>query len=112
MMRRVAALLAWTALLALPLRAVAACTMPAAEISHAVEQSASEESGHHAHGSDTSVPVEHDQCPDLASCAAAAILVSHAPPVLGPAPSEDGARAIVGTRESPVRSLDPPPPKG
>lgn len=110
-MRRVAALLAWTALLALPLRAVAACTMPAAEVSHAVEHSV-EESGHHAHHSDAPLPVEHDRCPDLASCAAAALLVDHAPPVLEPAPSEDGARALVGSLKSPVRSLDPPPPKG
>jgi hypothetical protein len=111
-MRRVAALLAWTALLALPLRAVAACTMPAAEDSHAVEHSVPEASGHHDHGSDAPLPMEHDRCPDLASCAAAAILVQHAPPVLEPALSEDGARALVGSLESAVRSLDPPPPKG
>lgn len=110
-MRRAAALLAGFALLALPFRALVACTMPVAEVAHAVESAAPDDSAHHAHHSDAPLPTQHDSCPDVASCAAVAILVSQALPVLEPASGEDGARAPVRSLDAPVRTLDPPPPK-
>ncbi len=114
--RRAGALLATLALLAMPLRAVVACTMPAA-IASVESETVNTPAEHADHGEHGALPGSlpdggrHTACPDIAGCLAVAVL--ERPPVVGNTDAPPAApRALVPLHvESPALALEPPPPK-
>lgn len=118
LLRRSAALLAWVALLAIPVQGVLACPMPS-DVA-AVDVNAGEHAEHaeHLQQAEQPAPPSHHlpgtpdaPCEDLAHCAVAAIpmatraLESVQPPTL---------RALSAPHDAPsapARAVEPPPPK-
>lgn len=113
--RSAVALLAALALVAAPLRAVMACTMP--EV--AVVGGAAEGHAHHDLEAEESrrgpaTPVDergHDVCPDLAGCAAVAIAAQAMAPPTGVLPDAAIDAASYTGWDTPLRALEPPPPR-
>jgi hypothetical protein len=123
--RRIAALLAWAGVSALPLRTLAACPMlepsaGAAVMHHAALVSeADEHAGHDMTGMHTESPEApaspdaptHETCPDLAHCAVAAIPT---PLAFAVEPTTPVVALRVEAQTAPLsvaRALEPPPPK-
>ena len=123
--RRAAALLAWVGMLALPMRALAACPM--------IEDAESASASHHTvpvngvdehAGHDMSAPaadaqsapespgdVPFEPCPDLAHCAVAAIPSPLAAESAATSPAPALRIAAFTAPLSVARVLEPPPPK-
>lgn len=117
--RRAAALLAIIALVAMPLRAVGACAMPAGEPGSAITaggagEPTADEHLHHAtesEGGEVPTGSPHQVCPDLSGCAVVALGaagVGHVSFGSGALPPE---RALVSLVDGPRSALDPPPPR-
>ncbi len=123
-LRLAAALLAWTGLLALPLRTIAACPMLATASetapSHHVMPAPLADSDEHA-GHDMGAPMPqapsapdapaHEACPDLAHCAVAAVPTPLAIPMAPTVPVVALRVAALTAPLSVARGLEPPPPK-
>lgn len=108
--RRLAALLALFALVAMPLRTVGACAMPAGT----PDATAATEHEHHTQEPDAGeVPADapHDDCPDLSGCAVVALGVARAGQVALRSGDLAPERARISLVDGPRAALDPPPPR-
>jgi hypothetical protein len=125
--RALGAVLALIALAGVPLRTLAACTMPAVTVGapRTVAPGTTDAggAGQHAHhagaglgeprtddSSPTGTPV-HEGCPDLASCAVAAIPAARVLTPEASAMSMAPHGETLASAPSFRRSVDPPPPK-